>query len=131
MAWPSAGSSAIATFVRKAAQGYENASRRLFIDALKAGVTVVDGGAHVGVFALTAAARIGRDGQVFAIEADPYNYAALRINKQRNGLENLEAIHAALDETPGERTFYVSHGTVASSLVRKTTPRTPDDSKFP
>jgi FkbM family methyltransferase len=106
-------------FVRRAAESYEEASRRLFMDALDPGVTVVDGGAHIGVFALTAAARIGQGGQVFAIEADPYNYAALRINKQRNGLENLEAIHAALDETPGEQIFYVSRGTVAGSLVRK------------
>jgi FkbM family methyltransferase len=106
-------------FVRRATQGYEDASRRLFIDALEAGVTVIDGGAHIGVYALTAAARLGRDGRVFAIEADPYNYAALKVNKQRNHLENVEAIHAALDETPGERTFYVSRGTVASSLVNK------------
>jgi FkbM family methyltransferase len=106
-------------FIRNAADGYEDASRRLFIDALEAGVTVIDGGAHIGVFALSAAARIGQGGQVFAIEADPYNYAALRINKQRNGLENLEAIHAALDESSGERMFHVSRGTIASSLVNK------------
>jgi hypothetical protein len=46
---------------------------QLFLSLLRPGTTVVDGGAHVGLYSLLAARRAER---VFAVEPDAYNLAA-------------------------------------------------------
>lgn len=55
---------------------------------LRPGDTFLDLGAHIGMYALCAAARVGPTGRVLAVEADPVNYARLCANLARNpGLE--------------------------------------------
>jgi FkbM family methyltransferase len=98
---------------------YERLSRELFLERIRPGTVVVDGGAHIGLFTLLAAPRAAPGGTVYAYEPDPYNFDALRINVARNRLHNVRLAKAALTDTPGELTFFVSSGTVASSLVRK------------
>jgi FkbM family methyltransferase len=97
---------------------YEHLSRDRFIERIRPGTTVVDGGAHIGLFTLLAARRAA-PGKVYAFEADPYNFDALRLNATRNGLDNVRLVNEALADTPGPLTFMVSSGTVASSLVTK------------
>jgi FkbM family methyltransferase len=98
---------------------YESFSRELFLERIRPGVTVVDGGAHIGLFTILAAPRAAPTGKVYAFEADPYNFDALRINVSRNGLTNVRLANEALADVPGEVSFFVSSGTVASSLVSK------------
>lgn len=52
--------------------------------SLPEGGTFVDVGAHIGTYALHAAARTGKRGQVLAIEADPVNAGRLRANLALN-----------------------------------------------
>jgi FkbM family methyltransferase len=59
--------------------------------------TVVDAGAHVGVFSLRAARWARR---VVSIEADPVNLAVLELNLQRNAVTNVAARGAALWHEP-------------------------------
>lgn len=61
--------------------------------------TVVDAGAHVGLFSLQAAQWADR---VVSLEASRVNFHILSMNVDRNGLENVEARHAALWREPTE-----------------------------
>ena len=97
--------------------GYESFLRELFLDRIRPGTTVVDAGAHIGLFTVAAAPRAGPTGQVYAFEADPYNYEALRVNIERNALTNVRAVNQAVADVTGEVTFILSSSTVGSSLV--------------
>jgi FkbM family methyltransferase len=87
---------------------------QLYLERLTPETTIVDAGAHVGVYTVLAAPRCAR---VLAFEPDPYNVRALRANT--DGLVNVTLIEAALDEKRGEATFYVTPSTIGSSLVER------------
>ena len=76
--------------------------------------TVVDAGAHVGVFTLLASAHAR---QVLALEAHPGNAALLRENVERNGRANVVAEHAALGSVDGTAFFEEGPISSAGSLV--------------
>ena len=59
------------------------------------GDTIVDLGANVGAFAISAAVRMG-SGRVIACEATPEEYAALLDNVARNGVEAIVEPHFGL-----------------------------------
>lgn len=93
---------------------YEPTLSRLIADALEPGCLFIDGGAHIGYYSVLAA-RLGA--QVIALEPDPYNRAALKVNVRHLGVE-VRAI--ALSDKPGEAMFHPSLSTTGSSLVRRT-----------
>jgi len=66
------------------------------------GDTVLDLGAHIGTFALPAAA-VGCG--VLAVEASPQNVDLLRRAAARNGLDRLAVLHAAVAATGGTISF--------------------------
>jgi FkbM family methyltransferase len=100
--------------------GYEAFSLELFLEALRPGTTVIDGGAHIGLFSLMASPHVAADGRILAFEADPYNFRALSATVRRNGLANVVPIGKALSDGAGSLSFFSSSGTVAGSLVDKT-----------
>ena len=53
----------------------------LFVSLLRPGMTVVDGGAHVGLYTLLGSRGVGARGSVFAVEPDRYNLA--RTSRER------------------------------------------------
>ncbi len=67
------------------------------------GGRVLDLGAHIGTFALAAAA-MGR--KVLAVEASPRNFALLNSSRVENGFKNLSLVHAAISDRPGVLSFY-------------------------
>jgi FkbM family methyltransferase len=75
---------------------------------LKPGMTAVDIGANVGYFSLLMASRVGPDGRVVSIEANPAMAALLRETIAINGLEAAVTMHnvAAADQA-GELDFYI------------------------
>ena len=96
----------------------------LFLRSLQPGLTVVDGGAHLGVYTVLAARAVGPDGHVLAFEPDPYNFGALAWNARRlaGGIPVLSP--RALAAESGRASFHVSRGTLGSSLfARADTPR--------
>jgi FkbM family methyltransferase len=82
---------------------YEPGLLRLLQEELRAGDTVVDVGAHVGVHSLTMAKRLRAlgGGRVTAFEPTPDSAAAARAAAARNGLP-VEVIRSGLGEAEGE-----------------------------
>ncbi len=91
----------------------------LFQGLLRPGMTVVDGGAHVGLYTLLAARGVGPAGFVIALEPDLYNLVALRVNVDRAGAENVEVVAEALAEGAGTARFYETRSTIGSSLIER------------
>jgi FkbM family methyltransferase len=63
------------------------------------GDTVVDVGAHIGLYTLIAAKRVGPGGKVIAIEPDPENFKILKKNILLNQLSNVKALGCAVYST--------------------------------
>jgi FkbM family methyltransferase len=91
----------------------------LFVRSIRPGMTVVDGGAHVGLYTLLAARALGSDGLVVAFEPDRYNLSALRLNVRRAESGNIVVVPKALSNTPGTATFYETASTIGSSLLQR------------
>jgi FkbM family methyltransferase len=89
--------------------------RALFVRSLRLGMTVIDGGAHVGVYTLLASRQVGAHGRVLAFEPDPYNFRALAFNAR--GLSNVRLLRKALGDERRWAVFHESAGTIGSSLV--------------
>jgi FkbM family methyltransferase len=66
------------------------------------GGRILDLGAHIGIFALGAAAA---GFEVIAVEAFPRNAAMLAASAARNGFERLRVVHAAVSDRPGTLEF--------------------------
>lgn len=93
--------------------------RELFVRTLKPGMTVIDGGAHVGLYSVLGARGVGPGGRVLAFEPDPYNFRALEANT--GGLANVTLSRSALAERRREAAFHRSSGTIGSSLLARDT----------
>lgn len=94
--------------------GYEPTLRSALLGALEPGCTFVDGGAHLGLYSLLAA-RAGA--AVIAVEPDPYNRAALKLNVAGAGVA---VVGRALSDADGVTTFHPSASTTGSSLLPRT-----------
>src|SRR5262249_34303938 len=92
--------------------------RDLFVREVMTATTVVDAGAHVGLYALLAA-RASPEARVLAFEPDPYNRGALAYNVRRLGARNVEVIDKALADRAGRASFFRSRSTIGSSLTRR------------
>jgi FkbM family methyltransferase len=75
--------------------------------------TVIDAGAHVGLFSLIAAQRADR---VVALEPDPINHDVLAINRRMNRADRIVIEHAALWSNDGEMPFRTSWHSTGGSL---------------
>ncbi len=76
-------------------QATEPKTAQLFERLLHPGDVYVDIGAHVGFLTLVARKCIGAEGQVIAVEPQPYNCEKILTNWQANSFENL-VLHVAL-----------------------------------
>jgi FkbM family methyltransferase len=77
---------------------------------LRREMTVVDVGAHHGIYTLLASKRVGSQGQVVAIEPSPRECARLKRHLRLNRASNVELIVCAAGEDPGEADLYVVDG---------------------
>jgi FkbM family methyltransferase len=85
---------------------YEPLLNKLLHQRLKPGAVLLDVGANIGAVTLPAARRLAGRGEVIAIEASPRVYPCLERNVQLNALNNVRLLAMAVDEVPGEVTFY-------------------------
>lgn len=90
------------------AHGYEPGTWALMHAILREGDTVIDVGAHIGVFSCLAAALVGPTGHVTAFEPDPVNFSRLAYHKRENQLDQLELHRAVIGDAPGLVNFYVN-----------------------
>lgn len=89
-----------------AGDGYEPATWSFFLHGIQPGQTVVDVGAHVGVFTCLAAALVGPTGKVIAVEPNGENRTALLRNLRKNKLNWVKVEKVAASDTDGQATFY-------------------------
>ena len=87
---------------------YEPFTRGLCLDALAPGMVFLDIGAHVGLYTLPAADRVGPEGQVVAFEPHPSNRNLLLENLERNKIGNVTVVPAAVSDTTGQLELQVS-----------------------
>ena len=74
---------------------FEAHSMRLWCKFAREATSILDIGAHVGVYSL-AAASLRKDIQIHAFEPNPFVAARLRVNKHLNGFENIVEHNVAL-----------------------------------
>jgi FkbM family methyltransferase len=85
----------------RATGGWDPGETAVLGERLKPGMTVIDGGAHVGYFTCLAARLVGPRGLVLAFEPSPRNSALLVANIWRNGLSNVVCLPWALGAANG------------------------------
>ena len=92
---------------------------------VKQGDTVLDIGAHIGLFSVIASKLSGISGKIYAFEPSGETFSLLQKTISINSISNIEPVHAAVGATPGEITFYVSQvkGDNSNSLVSYKTDR--------
>jgi len=92
---------------------------------LKPGDTFVDCGANIGYYSLIASRIVGRDGNVFSIEASERIFRNMLTNLELNRCVNVTPIHAAAAGEEGELPMFLApesnlgHSTTVRSLADK------------
>jgi FkbM family methyltransferase len=89
------------------------------------GSIVIDVGAHIGRYTIIASKRVGPNGKVVAIEADPSNFEILNRNIKLNNLNNITSLNCAAYSKEGrlklhlhsEGLGYTMYSTVMSNRL--------------
>jgi FkbM family methyltransferase len=84
---------------------WESETVRFVWGWLRAGLTVLDVGAHVGQYTLLASGLVGPAGRVIAFEPHPVLGRVLRRNVDRVGGQNVTVLPVALGRAPGPGTL--------------------------
>jgi FkbM family methyltransferase len=79
---------------------------------LPPGGVFLDIGAHAGYFSLMASVRVGDTGRVYAIEPNPWTYAALDRHLEINGVANVRSMRCGLADRPGSLTLHAPPSTI-------------------
>jgi FkbM family methyltransferase len=77
---------------------------------LRRNMTVVDAGAHHGLYTLLASKRVKWGGRVIAVEPSPRECERLEKHLRLNRCANTELVSCALGEDPGETDLYLVDG---------------------
>ncbi len=88
----------------------------------QSGMTVIDVGAHLGLFSLIAAQLVGEKGKVYAFEPTPGTFETLKkIIKLNNAQSIIQPVHQAVSNKKGYVNFFVDEydGSNANSLVAR------------
>jgi FkbM family methyltransferase len=86
---------------------FETMERRFVKRLLRRDMTVVDVGAHHGLYTLLASKCVGWHGRVVAVEPSPRELVRLEKHFRLNRSSNVELIPCAAGEDPGEAELYV------------------------
>jgi len=77
---------------------------------LRPGMTVIDAGAHHGLYTLLASKRVGQRGRVIAIEPSPRECERLEKHLRMNRCSNTEMVPCALGEDTEDADLYLVDG---------------------
>jgi FkbM family methyltransferase len=96
----------VITGCRGVAEAYEPEFWAYLRGEVRAGDTVVDVGAHIGLYSIAFARWVGPTGRVIALEPDPGNHSTLQRNVHLNGLsQRIQIIAAAAGNRTGSIEF--------------------------
>jgi len=90
--------------------GFEEAEMRFVQRLLRPGMTVLDIGAHHGLYTLLAAKRVGRGGRVIAFEPSPRERRRLAKHVRLNRCTNVEIEPCAVQDKSGEADLFLVEG---------------------
>lgn len=86
--------------------------------SVKAGMTVLDIGAHIGYYTLLLSRLVGPGGKVYAFEADPENFEILQSNVKTAPLNNIVLINKAITDKAGSITLFITEGHSTHSVYK-------------
>ena len=89
-------------------ENFERSERQFLASLLRRGDIFVDVGANIGLYALTAARCVGKQGEVYAFEPCAETYGRLLDNIKLNGFENIFCYPMALSDASVETEMTVS-----------------------
>lgn len=120
-----------ATWSRYYPAVYERAKHDFLLRHCKPGTTVIDGGAHIGLFTVVMAHAVGPDGWVLAFEPTPATRAVLAKTIAMNDLgATVCARPEGLSRSTGRRMLHIgttegsnSNSIVAAPVAMSSTPR--------
>lgn len=84
---------------------------------IKKDTVVVDVGAHIGTFTLSASKKVEIGGKVIAVEAETNNFNQLNKNLELNEIKNVIPINVALSDFNGEKDFFITKGSGCHSFL--------------
>ena len=87
---------------------YEPDETTLMRRIIRPGDTVLDIGAHIGIFSVLSSKRTGVTGRVLAFEPEPRNLMLLRRNLDYNQCNNVEVIPAAVTDLDGVTELHIN-----------------------
>jgi FkbM family methyltransferase len=98
---------------------YEQTFYDEFVRRIRPGMQVLDIGAHVGLFTLAAAKRVGASGKVYAFEPTPDTADVLDRHVAMNGWrDRVETVRAVVSDAEGTMPFFTYRKSMAASLNR-------------
>ncbi len=90
--------------------GFETAETQFVQRFLRPGMTVLDLGAHHGLYTLLASKLVGRKGRVIAFEPSPRERQRLAKHIKLNGADNVSVEDCALGAESGEADLFLADG---------------------
>ena len=97
----------------------ERLYREIIQSVVKKGDIVIDIGAHIGLYSLLLARKVGVNGKVFSFEPSLTNFKILNKNIQNNGFKNIFPICKAVSDTNNQAFFYLSRSDSGDNRLDK------------
>jgi FkbM family methyltransferase len=96
------------TFELASTGKYETLSLNTFLDSIQIEDTVIDVGAHIGLYTIPLSQKVGYRGKVISFEPHPDNYELLKKNTSTHKCSNVTLMNAALRNFEGESDLLAS-----------------------
>ena len=91
-------------------ENFDQGEQSFLLQFLKPGMTVIDVGAHQGLYTLLASKKVGSEGHVIAFEPSPRELRRLRWNLFINRCRNVCVVPFAVGNSEGTAEFFVCLG---------------------